>query len=236
MQDRRAAAYAAEFMGTFTLVLFVVWGITSLGSLGYADWAVIGLLHVFVLTMLVYTLGGVSGGHFNPAVTIAMTVARRITPSQAAPYIVAQLLGAIAGAFLVKALLSNEAEAVGYGATVVSNRVFEGSAFSGMIAEGIGAFFLAWAVIAATASEEAKAWAGAVIGMTLGAVVFILGPITGAGVNPARSLGPALAAGKYPDFLVSYVIGPVIGAVLAAIVYSVVVGGAGKKEGSSSAA
>src|SRR3954465_13629465 len=80
MEDRGLSAYAAELIGTMLLVLFIGSILSTATGLGVTDFAVIGLLHVFVLAMLVATLGGVSGAHFNPAVTIALATARRLKP------------------------------------------------------------------------------------------------------------------------------------------------------------
>ena len=130
MQDRGPAAYVAEFIGTFALVLLRHAGRVALrhgsqparrrASQPFIDWSVIGLVHVFVLFMLIQTLAIVSGAHFNPAVTVAMVALRQIKPPDAAIYIVAQLAGAVAGALLTKLLLNefDNADAVNFGATL----------------------------------------------------------------------------------------------------------------------
>ncbi len=105
------AAYIAELLGTFTLVLFIVL-VLSLGAappegLGFNDFAVIGLVHAFALALLIWAFGGASGAHFNPAVTVALAVRRKIAPADALIYIVVQLIGAILAALVAKVLIED---------------------------------------------------------------------------------------------------------------------------------
>jgi glycerol uptake facilitator protein len=233
--DRGPAAFVAEFIGTFGLVFFITAAIslfveppTSQGPglpevQPFIDWSVIGFVHVFVLFMLIQTIAVISGAHFNPAVTVAMAAIRQIKPIDAAIYVVVQLIGGIAGAFLTKALLNDTGDDVNFGATVVNEDRIEGHIFSGMAIEALGAFFLVWAIVGVAVNPRAaRDWAALAIAGTLGLVVFVAGPMTGAGVNPARVLGPALAGKEFngaDDFLVVYTLGPIVGAVLAAAVY-----------------
>ena len=124
MEDKSAAAYAAEFVGTFLLVLFIGFILSSNNpaGLGFTDFAVIGLLHAFVLMMLVATLGGTSGAHFNPAISVTLAAVRRISWVDAAIYIFLQLLGAIAAALVVKLVVAAPAEAVNYGAPALNDK------------------------------------------------------------------------------------------------------------------
>lgn len=229
MQDRGPAAYLAEFIGTFMLV-FSITAVVSLyvaqpsqfNPNPFIDWSVIGLAHAVILFVLVQTLAVASGAHFNPAVTVAMTAIRQIKPPDAAIYIVVQLAGGVLGALLTKALLSDEGAAVNYGAPAIGPRL-EGDLFPGFIAELVGTFFLMWAIVGVAVNPGAlREWAGLAIGLTLGLVIFLFGPLTGGSVNPARAFGPALVSGEFGgagDFLVAYVLGPIIGALLAAGVY-----------------
>lgn len=228
--DRGPAAYLAEFIGTFALVFFVtavvVLFVPPAAAPGapapFTDWSVIGLVHAFVLFMLIQTLAIISGAHFNPAVTVALTAIRQIKLPDAGIYILAQLSGALLGALLTKALLSDEGDALNYGATLVGERL-DGDVFPGMVAELVGTFFLVWAIVGVAVNPAAaRDWAAFVIGATLGLVVMVIGPLTGAGLNPARSFGPAVVSGEFGgagDFLLVYVAGPVVGALLAATVY-----------------
>jgi glycerol uptake facilitator protein len=226
----RPAAYAAELFGTLTLVLFIVIVVSLTapaddGGLGFTDFAVIGLVHVFVLMLLIHSLGAASGAHFNPAVTIALTVKRKIEPGDAAFYIVVQLLGALLGAIIAKVLVDDFGVAVEYGSTTVSDRL-DGEAGKGIIAEFIGAFFLMWSIMAMAVNPSSdRSWAPFVIGATLGLGVMCMAPLTGAGFNPARSFGPAVI-GTFDgagNFLLVYVLGPILGALAAAFAYSAIV-------------
>ena len=217
-------AYVAELIGTFTLVFFIVCAISVTVELQQADFVVIGLVHAFVLLLLIHSLGGVSGAHFNPAVTIALLVARKIAPPQAMVYVAAQVVGAVLATLLARALFTDEGGAISYGATLVNEASFlDGGAIGGLVVEFIGTFFLMWAIMAMAVNPRSeKDWAGLVIGTTLGFGVMAFGPVTGAGFNPARSFGPALVSGEFADFWI-YVIGPVLGAIAAAVLYTLVV-------------
>jgi glycerol uptake facilitator protein len=229
VQDRGPAAYIAEFVGTLLLVFFITAAVsiyiaepTRLNPNPFIDFSVIGLVHVFVLFVLIQTLAVVSGAHFNPAVTAAMTALRQIKPPDAVIYVVAQVAGAIAGAFLTKAILLDEGKAENYGAVGVSD-VIDGQIFPGMVVEALGTFFLLWAIIGVAVSPRAtKDWAAFAIGGALGMAVMVFAPLTGAGFNPARAFGPALVSGDWggaDTFILVYVIAPVIGALVAVFLY-----------------
>jgi MIP family channel proteins len=221
-------AYAAEFLGTFLLVMFIgiILASNSRLGLGFTDFAVVGLLHAFILTMLVASLGGASGAHFNPAVTATLTAMRKISPADALIYVIVQLAGAIAAALVVKLLITGAADATNYGAPAV-NPKFLGSDGAAFLAELIGTFVLMWAIMAMAVNPRGdRNWAPFVIGITLGFAVMAIGPLTGAGLNPARSFGPALvgdAFNGFGSFLFIYVLGPIVGALLAGVGYHALV-------------
>ena len=226
LERRRPQAFVAEFLGTLLLVLFIglVVTVNSEGALGYADWAVIGLVQLLVLALLFGTLARVSGAHLNPAVTITLAALRRIRPPDAAVYVVAQLLGALAGALLVKLLLSDEGDPVGYGAVAVSDQFLDGEALAGFLAELLGTFLLVWAYMAALADRRGGSRPGAalLVGGALAAAVMALGPLTGGGFNPARAFGPALVGGDFGEvgtWIVAFVLGPLVGALLAGTLF-----------------
>ena len=228
LRRRGPDAFAAELIGTLLLVFFVgaVVSINSADGLGFTDWSVIGLLHFLLLTMLVYSVGHASGAHFNPAVTVTLAALRKIAPVDAAIYVVLQIVGAFLGVLLVKLILSDEGDASGYGATVISDQFLQGKALSGFLVELIGTFALMWAIMGVAVNPKgARDWAGIVIGGTLGFAVMALGPLTGAGLNPARSLAPSVVGGGEPvgDFIVAYVLGPVVGALLAGVLYTALI-------------
>jgi MIP family channel proteins len=221
IEERGTPAYVAEFLGTFLLVFFIcsVLSINSAGGLGFTDWAVIGLVHLAVLAVLVYSLGHVSGAHFNPAVTVALTALRKITPLDALIYVLVQLAGAVAAALVTKVLLTDEGDAVNYGATTISEKFLQGKPLGGVLIEVIGTFVLMWAIMTFAVNPRGlRDWAGLGIGLALALPVMVFGPVDGGSFNPARSFGPAIVSGEFSDFWV-YVVGPVIGAVLAAFAY-----------------
>jgi MIP family channel proteins len=222
---RSATAYAAEGLGTFLLVFFIC----AVISVGHADvlqldLAGLGMLHALTLGVLVYALAAVSGAHLNPAITVAMLAIRQIRARDALAYIVFQLAGGVLAGLLVLALFHHTGAGVNYGATAIDSAVIPGgSPWLGLIAEALGTFMLMWAVMAVAVNPQGeKHFAGLVIGGALGLAVMVFGPATGAGLNPARWLGPALASGSYPDFWI-FIVGPVAGALLAALGYRALV-------------
>jgi MIP family channel proteins len=217
----------AEFIGTFALVFFITMVLVEFvpapvsGVRPFIDFGVIGMVHWLVLFVLIQTLAVVSGAHFNPAVTLAMVVIRQIKMADAVIYWLCQFAGGIVAALVTKALLTDEGKITHYGATILSNQV---TVFGGICAEALGTFFLVWAIVGVAVNPQAvKGWAGLVIGGALAMGVMIMGPITGAGFNPARSFGPALVGHAFDPnafkWLLLYVLGPAVGAVSAAVGY-----------------
>jgi len=178
----------------------------ALGAGGVA--AVFGL----VIMAMIYATEHLSGAHINPAVTIAFTLTRHFPPRDAAAYVAAQLAGALAGALGLLALWSSKPAALG--ATIP--RVATGTA---LLYEIVLTALLMFVIIAvATDTRAVGAGAAIAIGGAVALDALFGGPLTGASMNPARSFGPALAAGEWGDFWV-YVVGPVIGAALGASAY-----------------
>src|SRR3954463_2569678 len=169
--DRGPAAYMAELFGTFALVFVITMVVSIYGAAAtpanpnpYVHWEVIGLVHVFILFMLIQTLAVISGAHFNPAVTVAMATIRQIRPPEALVYIVLQFAGGILGALLTKAIVSDEGSSVHYAAVGVS-AALDHKIFLGCVVEGIGTFFLMWAIIGVAVNPAGlKDWAGLAIG------------------------------------------------------------------------
>lgn len=218
-EPRGMPAFVAELVGTFLLVFFIC-GFISVSQAGGFDLAGLALAHAFVLMVLVYALGGASGAHFNPAVTFALWAIRKISAPNALVYVVMQAIGGILGALVVLLLFKTVGDPVNYGATAINDRVLHnGSVWLGLIAEGLGTFMLMWAIMGLAVNPRGEAsLAGLGIGGALGVAVMIFGPATGAGLNPARWLGPAVASGRFDDFWI-YVVGPLAGALIAALVY-----------------
>ncbi len=231
MQERGLAAYLAELIGTFLLVFFIAGVITLYLSTGEqasfgTDFAVIGLVHAFLLFGLIVMFGVVSGGHFNPAVTLAAWAIKRISSVDALIYMLAQLSGGVLGALLVKGLLLDEGRATNYGAAQVSG-LLAGN-FQGAIIEAIGTFCLVLVILAAVFSKKSfKEWAPLAIGTTLGFIVMVGGPLTGGSFNPARWFGPALVSNEWGGVW-PYLVGPIVGSLLAAAVFKFVLEPGGK--------
>jgi MIP family channel proteins len=223
----------AELIGTFVLVLFVTMILAVSNGMGVTDWAVIGLVHAFVLMTLVQTLGGTSGAHFNPAVTTALAAIRKISPSDAVTYICLQLTGGILGTLVTRLVLSDEGKPIDYGATKVSDRLLQGKPLPALVCEIVGTFVLMWAIMGVAVNERgARDWAGLTIGAALGLAVMVFGPLSGGSFNPARSLGPAVVGSTFQDFWI-YVVGPLVGALLAAFGYRALVLSPQHREGVS---
>lgn len=228
MEDRGPAAYVAEFIGTFGLVLFITVAASLYVSAvpgAFIDFSVIGLVHTFALFMLIQALAVVSGAHFNPAVTVAMAALRQIKPVDAAIYIVVQLAGAVAAALVTKTMLGDAEDFNNFGAPAVG-QTLEGDTLPGMLAEGLGTFFLMFVIVGVAVNPRAaKDWAALSIGAALGLAAFAFGPLTGGSFNPARGFGPSLVAGDFAgaggggQFVLVYVVAPVAGALLAALAY-----------------
>ena len=226
MQDRGLAAYIAELVGTLILTFIVTSEVVLYVASGAnaqfgSDFAVVGLAQGFVLFVLIAGIGTVSGGHFNPAVTIAAAINRRIDPVDAVVYVLAQLSGGVLGALLTKGILLDEGRASDYGAGTISPLL--GGAAQGAIVEGIGTFLLVLAVLAVLMNPKAREGLGPIsVGLSLAFIVMVMGPLTGSTVNPARWFGPALVGNQFDDAW-AYIVGPVVGAILAAGFYRFVI-------------
>jgi glycerol uptake facilitator protein len=225
VQDRGLAAYIAELVGTLLLVFFVTSVVVLYVATGQntqfgSDFAVVGLTHFLLLFSLIISIGVASGGHFNPAVTTAFIIIRRIDPIDGLVYILAQLSGGVLGALLTKAFLLDEGRASDYGTPKISALLSGG--FQGGMVEAIGTFVLVLTILAVALNPETRRWAALAAGGALGMIVMVLGPLTGGSFNPARWFGPALVGNHFTDAL-AYIIGPIVGAALAAVVYRFII-------------
>ncbi len=207
--------YIAEFIGTFVLVLFAcgtaaVVGCSASAGTGYLLTA---LAFGLVIVAMAYSIGNISGCHINPAVSIAMLVSKKLSAKDFAGYVVAQFLGAIAGAAVLSALVGADS---GLGA----NALYDNSVGLSILVEIILTFVFVIAILGVTSKESNGAVAGIVIGLTL-TLVHILGiSFTGTSVNPARSFGPALlVGGEALSNVWVFIVAPLIGGILAAAVY-----------------
>ena len=208
----------AELIGTF---LFMTIGYTSVAAFGAAG--VSGLLVVpfaFGLGLLaaIFAFGHISGGHYNPAVTVAMVLDKRTTPVEAVGYIVAQVIGAIAAAAVLVVTVSQAAVTAGIthpgtGITDIGALIMETLFTAGFLA----------VILAAT--KRSPALAGLVIPLTLVAIHFAIAPLSGSSVNPARSIGSAVIGGDISALWI-YIIGPTVGGILGWAIWRAVDGGA----------
>jgi aquaporin TIP len=208
---RRAAA---EFVGTFALVFVGAGSIAAAGSslLGVA------FAHGLVIAVMASAVGHISGGHFNPAVTLGFLVARRMEPRLAAVYWATQFAAAVCGAALLKWILPGDAvDRVKLGAPLLGGGVGSGA---GLVLEAVLTFFLVWVIFATAADPRGafKSVAGLAIGLTITLDILIGGPFTGAAMNPARAFGPQLVQNVWSDAWLWY-LGPAIGGALAALFY-----------------
>lgn len=217
----------AELIGTYFLVLAgtaaAVSAVLNLPIAGLpADTLTVALSFGLTLIALVFALGHISGAHFNPAVTMALSVVGKFPIKYTPFYVVAQTGGAMLAALTVLYMFGDKAKEVAVlGATLPADGV---DVWRVMIIEAIVTFLLMLVIMAiATDSRSAKAAAGTAIGFTLTVGILIAGPLTGGALNPARALGPMIIAGEFNSFW-AYIVGPIVGAILAAIIYVVLAG------------
>jgi len=220
IRGRTAAALVAEAFGTF-LFFFVGAGAVVLGdylaATGGTDPGLLGvaLAHGLALAVLASALGAVSGGHFNPAVTLGVWIMGRITPTGAALYVVAQLIGGLAAGLALKAVFTDSWQASNIGTPALGAGI---TPVLGIVIEAVLTALLLLVVIGTTVDSRGPKLGGLAVGLAVTADILVGGPLTGAAMNPARWFGPAVAAGAYADWYVWW-IGPAIGAAVAAVVY-----------------
>lgn len=214
----------AEFVGTFAFTFFgcasIMLTAPAAGSVG--SLITVALAHALTISVFITGAMYISGGQFNPAVSIGLVVAGKQSPVQAAAFTVFQLLGAACAVGMLRVLLpstiANSAEAM-HGATIGS--MTKAGLFGQVIGvEAILTFALMFTVLAAVVDDRAHKLGGFPIGLVIGACILAAGPLTGASMNPARSFGPAVC-GNHWDMFSAYLIGPIGGAIVAALLYRV---------------
>jgi aquaporin TIP len=207
----------AEAIGAFTLIFAGAGSIiVSAGTVQGSNLVPIALAHGLAIGLMVVALGHLSGGHFNPAVTIGFWVTRRIETILGVAYIIAQLVGAIIAAIALATLFPDaQSDLVALGTPTLGP---ETALFQGIVIEAILTFFLMTVIFGSAVAAVPPKLAGLGIGLTISMDIVAAGPLTGAAMNPARALGPALVDGSWDDHLVWW-IGPIIGAVVAALLY-----------------
>ena len=222
----------AEAIGTGILVFIGAGSVpltvflTGSNPFGSAELSTISFAFAFAIFAAVYSVGHISGAHINPAVTIALLATRKIDATTAVSFIGAQLVGAFIGAGLTLVILSgNNPQALGLGA--VSVNASAGNVI-GLAAEIIGTAILVFTVFGAAVDGRAPAgFAGIVIGFIVYGIIILVGPITGAALNPARQIGPEILGGligatTHLDQLWVYIVGPIAGGLVGAFLYEVI--------------
>lgn len=208
----------AEVIGTF---FFFFIGIGSIAAAGTQNLGVlyVALAHGVGLAVAISALGHVSGAHFNPAVTIALAMVRKISPLLAVLYILGQLIGGIAACLALAAVLPEGIwRQFNLGTPTINTGIL--NVYQGMLLEAILTFFLVLAVFGTAIDARANRVAGFGIGLTVFVDILVGGPITGGVMNPARAFAPALVSGTWGSDHMVYWIGPIVGAIVAALLYT----------------
>ena len=226
----QAQKFTAEVVGTAILVFIGAGSVpltvflTGSNPFGSAELSTISFCFAFAIFAAVYAVGHISGAHINPAVTIALLATRKIDSATAGVYIVAQVIGATIGAVLTYIILiGNDPVTLGLGA--VSYNADTSGIGIALAAEIIGTAILVFTVFGAAVDGRAPAgFAGVIIGFIVYGIIILVGPITGAALNPARQFGPNLveqAIGRATnwDQLVVYIVGPIVGGLIGAFLY-----------------
>ena len=221
--------YLAEFIGTFSLVLFGC-GSAAIAGVNLPAISGIGLLGIsiafgFAVVAMAYAIGGISGCHINPAVTIGVLAAGKMEVKDAIGYIISQCLGAILGAGVLYLIQTGKPGFTMGEWALGSNGWGEGylggyNTLSAFIIEMVMTFLFIFVILGTTSKFGNGAMAGLAIGVTLMLIHLVTIPVTGTSVNPARSLGPALfAGGKALSQLWLFFVAPIIGALIAAMAW-----------------
>jgi MIP family channel proteins len=209
----RADKLVAEAIGTFTLIFI---GAGAIIITGAQNLVAIAFAHGLAIAIMVSTLGHISGGLFNPALTIGLWVTRRLDAMSMVGFILAQLAGAVVAALALVVLFPEVMrQATSLGTPVLNPGV---DFLQGVGIEVVLTFFLMLAVFGTALDPRGPRLGGLVIGLVITMSIFAAGTLTGAALNPARAFGPALLSGTWANHLVWW-IGPIIGAVLAALLY-----------------
>lgn len=205
--------YLAEFFGTFMLVFLGTGAVTVAAG----NTLTIGLAFGLAITVSAYAFGGISGGHFNPAVTTAMLLNRRINGRDALGYVIAQVLGATVASAFMKLFVSGLGLATNQLGQTDFPKISAGLAF---LVELLVTFLFLLVILNVTSDRHGNGdFAGLTIGVTLAFLIIVALNLTGGSLNPARSFGPAIfAGGSALSHLWLYILAPEVGAILAALV------------------
>jgi MIP family channel proteins len=234
--ERWVRPLIAEFIGPFTLVLIGAGAILTAGTQGFSDGGTllaVAIAHGLAIGLMVAAAGHISGGHYNPAVTIALFLGGKIGLMKSVAYVVVQLAGAVVAAAILKEIFdqsgTNFASAVpavnydGDNDGVIIGRQ------NALILEILLTFFLVYVICGVAIDPRGPhAIASLAIGLTITMDILLGGPLTGAAMNPARHFGPALIEGEWKDAWI-YWVGPIIGGIAASVVYNYIM--VGRRDG-----
>jgi glycerol uptake facilitator protein len=219
----------AEAYGTFVLTFIGSTAITIVANgalfpggaglgLGF-----IGLAHGLAILVGIATVAQISGAHFNPAVTVGLWAAGKFPKSRIAPYIGAQLLGAVIAAVVELGIVGFTAAKVSSLGAPLPNTALPLPAFAALLAEIVGTMILVMTVLGSTDSSNNLPWSASSIGVSIAIVIWAVGAVSGASLNPARSFGPTVVSLLFSTTALSwywlYVVGPILGALVAATLF-----------------
>jgi glycerol uptake facilitator protein len=231
MQVQLARRLGAELIGTALLVMFGAGSFVAdltvtKGRLTYAGIGFIALSFALIIAAIIYAFGNLSGGHFNPAVTLALAITRRFPAREVGPYILVQIAGAVLGGLCIIGTFGHGAANIHVtGGTTLGKHV---DYAQGVLAEGLGTYFVMLTVMALAIDRRAPTgWAGLIIGLAVAGEILVIGPLTSGSVNPARTTGPYLMSeifGHAPPWRQYFIywVGPFAGALAAALSYDLV--------------
>jgi len=212
--------YFAEVLGTFVLVFMGCGSAIFLGTDAAGGHLAVALAFGLSIVAMAYAIGGVSGCHINPAVSLSMLMTDKISVKDFIGYVISQIIGAIAAAGLLYALVSM-VDVGDFTGGLGSNGIANTGIAGGLIIEVVLTFIFVFVILKVVSDSSKSNIAGMVIGLTLTFVHIVGIPLTGTSVNPARSIGPAIfAQGDALADLWVFIVGPLVGAALAAIVFS----------------
>jgi aquaporin Z len=223
MSNRIAPKLLAELIGTFALIFIGAGTAAVVGDgVGLPGVTAIAFAHGLTVMAFAFAYGPVSGGHFNPSVTVGVLLAGAMRGGEAAGYIVSQLVGGVLGALTLRIVLGGAATGLGTPALVhdlhLGATILTVTPSAGFVIEALLAFFLVTVVLSTAVAGRAGNLAPLAIGMTLTLNIIMGGFLTGAAFNPARALGPMIATGNFNDAWL-YLTAPIVGAIVAAIVH-----------------
>lgn len=208
----------SELLGTYLLVFLgpasVVLALSS-NLTAFEAQELIAAVFGCTVAGLIIGLGRHSGAHINPAVTVASTAAGRLELDHFLPYLLSQITGAILAGLSLKLVFERTSPATSLGSTKLASGV---SALQGVCLETVGTFVLAMSALAAGSFLKAHLHQGIFVGITLFILITLIGPLTGASLNPVRSLGPSIFSGYFNDQLIYY-IGPIVGGLSAGLIF-----------------